>query len=110
MYIPLSQVNKHMQGCHVSVDGRHITSFPFQTGFALEDAVEITAQNDTVLSSGSGSVKPIKPKARQQESKSLQRLPARDKKVLAEDEGHSTTVTLHNRFKVLGPVDEDDAT
>ncbi|XP_019085066.1 PREDICTED: uncharacterized protein LOC109126262 [Camelina sativa] len=63
---------------------------------------------------GSHCVKPTKLKACKQDEtkkpKTLQRSPATDKKALAEEKGHSMTVTLQNRFKVLGPVDKDDAT
>lgn len=35
-----------LEGYHVSVDGRHITSFPYRTGFALEDATGLTLNGD----------------------------------------------------------------
>ncbi|KAJ9560197.1 hypothetical protein OSB04_005357 [Centaurea solstitialis] len=35
-----------MEGYHVNVDGRHITSFPYRTGFALEDATGLILKGD----------------------------------------------------------------
>ncbi|XP_010515098.1 PREDICTED: hydroxyproline O-galactosyltransferase GALT6-like [Camelina sativa] len=35
-----------LEGYHVSVDGRHVTSFPFRTGFTLEDATGLTVTGD----------------------------------------------------------------
>lgn len=34
------------EGYHVSVDGRHVTSFPYRTGFALEDATGLSLNGD----------------------------------------------------------------
>ncbi|XP_075505035.1 hydroxyproline O-galactosyltransferase GALT6-like [Primulina tabacum] len=34
------------EGYHVHVDGRHITSFPYHTGFAIEDATGLTLNGD----------------------------------------------------------------
>ncbi|XP_019086308.1 PREDICTED: uncharacterized protein LOC109126875 [Camelina sativa] len=81
---------------------------------SLRGSVKNRAQNDTVLSTGSHCVKPIKLKACEQDTKkkptTLQRSPATDNKALAKETVQSTTVTLHNRFKMLGPVDEEEAT
>ncbi|KAL1187945.1 Hydroxyproline O-galactosyltransferase GALT6 [Cardamine amara subsp. amara] len=35
-----------LDGYHVSVDGKHVTSFPFRTGFTLEDATGLTVTGD----------------------------------------------------------------
>ncbi|CAI9285310.1 unnamed protein product [Lactuca saligna] len=35
-----------LEGYHVYVDGRHITSFPYRTGFALEDATGLALKGD----------------------------------------------------------------
>lgn len=35
-----------MEGYHVSVDGRHVTSFPYRTGFSLEDATGLSIKGD----------------------------------------------------------------
>ncbi|KAI3761333.1 hypothetical protein L1987_51745 [Smallanthus sonchifolius] len=35
-----------LEGYHVNVDGRHITSFPYRTGFALEDATGLSVNGD----------------------------------------------------------------
>lgn len=35
-----------MEGYHVNVDGRHITSFPYRTGYTLEDAIGLTLNGD----------------------------------------------------------------
>ncbi|KAA3458377.1 hydroxyproline O-galactosyltransferase GALT6-like isoform X1 [Gossypium australe] len=35
-----------MEGYHVNVDGRHITSFPYRTGYTLEDATGLTLNGD----------------------------------------------------------------
>ncbi|PWA87694.1 galactosyltransferase family protein [Artemisia annua] len=35
-----------LEGYHISVDGRHITSFPYRTGFALEDATGLSLKGD----------------------------------------------------------------
>ncbi|KAI4314242.1 hypothetical protein L6164_027171 [Bauhinia variegata] len=35
-----------LEGYHVSVDGRHVTSFPYRTGFALEDATGLSIIGD----------------------------------------------------------------
>ncbi|XP_027123825.1 hydroxyproline O-galactosyltransferase GALT6-like isoform X1 [Coffea arabica] len=39
-------VSAGLEGYHVSVDGRHVTSFPYRTGFALEDATGLTLNGD----------------------------------------------------------------
>ncbi|CAH8353986.1 unnamed protein product [Eruca vesicaria subsp. sativa] len=35
-----------LEGFHVSVDGKHITSFPYRTGFTLEDATGLIINGD----------------------------------------------------------------
>ncbi|KAF7838399.1 hydroxyproline O-galactosyltransferase GALT6 [Senna tora] len=35
-----------LEGYHVSVDGRHVTSFSYRTGFALEDATGLSLSGD----------------------------------------------------------------
>ncbi|PWA34308.1 galactosyltransferase family protein [Artemisia annua] len=35
-----------LEGYHVNVDGRHISSFPYRTGFALEDATGLALNGD----------------------------------------------------------------
>ncbi|KAK1363359.1 hydroxyproline O-galactosyltransferase GALT6-like [Heracleum sosnowskyi] len=35
-----------LEGYHVNVDGRHVTSFPYRTGFALEDATGLSLNGD----------------------------------------------------------------
>ncbi|KAL8225656.1 hypothetical protein R6Q57_018213 [Mikania cordata] len=35
-----------LEGYHVNVDGRHIISFPYRTGFALEDATGLSLKGD----------------------------------------------------------------
>ncbi|KAI4336060.1 hypothetical protein L6164_014636 [Bauhinia variegata] len=35
-----------LEGYHVNVDGRHVTSFPYRTGFTLEDATGISLSGD----------------------------------------------------------------
>uniref|UniRef100_A0A804MW72 Hexosyltransferase n=2 Tax=Zea mays TaxID=4577 RepID=A0A804MW72_MAIZE len=35
-----------LEGYHVSVDGRHVTSFPYRTGFVLEDATGLSLNGD----------------------------------------------------------------
>ncbi|XP_068637798.1 hydroxyproline O-galactosyltransferase GALT6-like [Aristolochia californica] len=39
------------EGYHVSVDGRHITSFPYRTGFVLEDATGLSLNGDLEVNS-----------------------------------------------------------
>ncbi|GAB4845547.1 Hydroxyproline O-galactosyltransferase galt6 [Ancistrocladus abbreviatus] len=39
-------VSAGLEGYHVNVDGRHVTSFPYRTGFALEDATGLSANGD----------------------------------------------------------------
>ncbi|KAI7736006.1 hypothetical protein M8C21_023868 [Ambrosia artemisiifolia] len=39
-------LNAGLEGYHVNVDGRHITSFPYRTGFALEDATGLAVNGD----------------------------------------------------------------
>ncbi|KAG2534488.1 hypothetical protein PVAP13_9NG067086 [Panicum virgatum] len=35
-----------LEGYHINVDGRHITSFPYRTGYNLEDATELSLKGD----------------------------------------------------------------
>lgn len=35
-----------LEGYHVNVDGRHVTSFPYRTGFVLEDATGFSVNGD----------------------------------------------------------------
>ncbi|PSR95837.1 Hydroxyproline O-galactosyltransferase [Actinidia chinensis var. chinensis] len=35
-----------MEGYHVNVDGRHVTSFPYRTGFSLDDATGLSLNGD----------------------------------------------------------------
>ncbi|KAL1203901.1 Hydroxyproline O-galactosyltransferase GALT6 [Cardamine amara subsp. amara] len=35
-----------LEGYHVSVDGKHVTSFPYRTGFTLDDATGLTINGD----------------------------------------------------------------
>ncbi|XVE54872.1 hypothetical protein DITRI_Ditri03aG0117400 [Diplodiscus trichospermus] len=35
-----------LEGYHVNVDGRHITSFPYRTGYTVEDATGLTLNGD----------------------------------------------------------------
>lgn len=35
-----------LEGYHVNVDGRHVTSFPYRTGFTLEDATGLSINGD----------------------------------------------------------------
>ncbi|XP_078181367.1 hydroxyproline O-galactosyltransferase GALT6-like [Carex rostrata] len=35
-----------LEGYHINVDGRHVTSFPYRTGFALEDATGLSLGGD----------------------------------------------------------------
>ncbi|KAK2965924.1 hypothetical protein RJ640_005340 [Escallonia rubra] len=39
------------EGYHVNVDGRHVTSFPYHIGFALEDATGLSLGGDIVVNS-----------------------------------------------------------
>lgn len=40
-----------LEGYHVNVDGRHITSFPYRTGFVLEDATGLSLNGDLDIQS-----------------------------------------------------------
>ncbi|XP_071737472.1 hydroxyproline O-galactosyltransferase GALT6-like [Rutidosis leptorrhynchoides] len=40
-----------LEGYHVNVDGRHVTSFPYRTGFALEDATGLSLKGDVDVNS-----------------------------------------------------------
>ncbi|KAL1317387.1 hypothetical protein HN51_069467 [Arachis hypogaea] len=39
-------ISAGLEGYHISVDGRHVTSFPYRTGFALEDATGLSINGD----------------------------------------------------------------
>ncbi|XP_057448358.1 hydroxyproline O-galactosyltransferase GALT6-like [Lotus japonicus] len=39
-------ISAGLEGYHVSVDGRHVTSFPYRTGFTLEDATGLSINGD----------------------------------------------------------------
>ncbi|CAA3007209.1 hydroxyproline O-galactosyltransferase GALT6-like [Olea europaea subsp. europaea] len=39
-------LNAGLEGYHVNVDGRHITSFPYRPGFTLEDATGLSLMGD----------------------------------------------------------------
>ncbi|KAF6151426.1 hypothetical protein GIB67_020650 [Kingdonia uniflora] len=40
-----------LEGYHVNVDGRHVTSFPYRTGFVLEDATGLSLNGDVEVQS-----------------------------------------------------------
>ncbi|OIT33434.1 PREDICTED: hydroxyproline O-galactosyltransferase GALT6-like [Nicotiana attenuata] len=40
-----------LEGYHINVDGRHVTSFPYRTGFALEDATGLSLNGDVDIDS-----------------------------------------------------------
>ncbi|KAI5329932.1 hypothetical protein L3X38_029329 [Prunus dulcis] len=40
-----------LEGYHINVDGRHITSFPYHSGFSLEDATGLSLSGDVDLHS-----------------------------------------------------------
>ncbi|XP_060196198.1 hydroxyproline O-galactosyltransferase GALT6-like [Lycium barbarum] len=40
-----------LEGYHVNVDGRHVTSFPYRIGFALEDATGLSLNGDVDVDS-----------------------------------------------------------
>ncbi|KAG1368803.1 hydroxyproline O-galactosyltransferase GALT6 [Cocos nucifera] len=40
-----------LEGYHVNVDGRHVTSFPYRTGFVLEDATGLSLNGDLAIES-----------------------------------------------------------
>ncbi|RDY14125.1 Hydroxyproline O-galactosyltransferase GALT6, partial [Mucuna pruriens] len=44
-------VSAGLEGYHVSVDGRHVTSFPYRTGFSLEDATGLSIKGDVDVQS-----------------------------------------------------------
>eukprot|EP00249_Psilotum_nudum_P022360 c28485_g1_i2 orf=183-2384(+) len=44
-------VRAGMEGYHITVDGRHIASFPYRTGFSLEDATRLSINGDIDLHS-----------------------------------------------------------
>nr|CAB3492823.1 unnamed protein product [Digitaria exilis] len=50
-----------LEGYHVSVDGRHVTSFPYRTGYNLEDAMELSLKGDLDVESVVASYLPSSP-------------------------------------------------
>nr|CAB3497809.1 unnamed protein product [Digitaria exilis] len=50
-----------LEGYHVSVDGRHVTSFPYRTGYNLEDATELSLKGDLDVESVVASYLPSSP-------------------------------------------------
>ncbi|RRT37151.1 hypothetical protein B296_00056486, partial [Ensete ventricosum] len=44
-------VSAGLEGYHVNVDGKHITSFPYRTGFVLEDATGLSLNGDLDIDS-----------------------------------------------------------
>ncbi|KAM5570619.1 hydroxyproline O-galactosyltransferase GALT6 [Rosa sericea] len=44
-------LNAGLEGYHVNVDGRHVTSFPYHNGFSLEDATGLSLSGDVDLTS-----------------------------------------------------------
>ncbi|KAH7675446.1 Glycosyl transferase family 31 protein [Dioscorea alata] len=40
-----------LEGYHINVDGRHVTSFPYRTGFVLEDATGLSLNGDLNIQS-----------------------------------------------------------
>ncbi|KAJ0982782.1 hypothetical protein J5N97_011037 [Dioscorea zingiberensis] len=39
-------LSARLEGYHINVDGRHVTSFPYRTGFVLEDATGLSLTGD----------------------------------------------------------------
>ncbi|KAB2624624.1 beta-1,3-galactosyltransferase 19 [Pyrus ussuriensis x Pyrus communis] len=39
-------VSAGLEGFHINVDGRHVTAFPYRTGFVLEDATGLSVNGD----------------------------------------------------------------
>ncbi|XP_038893305.1 hydroxyproline O-galactosyltransferase GALT6-like isoform X1 [Benincasa hispida] len=39
-------VSAGLEGYHINVDGRHVTSFPYRTGFVLEDSTGLSVNGD----------------------------------------------------------------
>ncbi|RDY05412.1 Hydroxyproline O-galactosyltransferase GALT6, partial [Mucuna pruriens] len=57
-----------LEGYHVNVDGRHVISFPYRTGFTLEDATDLTLSGDIdVHSVFAGSLPSLHPNFSQQQ-------------------------------------------
>ncbi|GMH26069.1 hypothetical protein Nepgr_027912 [Nepenthes gracilis] len=48
-----------IEGYHISVGGRHITSFPYRTGFTLEDATGLAVKGDVDIHSVYATLLPI---------------------------------------------------
>ncbi|XP_035550146.1 hydroxyproline O-galactosyltransferase GALT6-like isoform X2 [Juglans regia] len=40
-----------LEGYHVNIDGRHVTSFPYRTGFSMEDAIGLSVIGDVDIHS-----------------------------------------------------------
>uniref|UniRef100_A0A0E0BR45 Hexosyltransferase n=1 Tax=Oryza glumipatula TaxID=40148 RepID=A0A0E0BR45_9ORYZ len=45
-------ISAGLEGYHVNVDGRHVTSFPYRPGFVLEDATGLSLSGDLDVQSG----------------------------------------------------------
>ncbi|KAJ0253249.1 Hydroxyproline O-galactosyltransferase GALT4 [Hirschfeldia incana] len=69
-----------MEGYHISVDGRHITSFPYRTGFVLEDATGLAVKGNidvhSVYASSLPSTNPSFAPQKQLEMQSMWKAPA----------------------------------
>ncbi|XP_059445984.1 hydroxyproline O-galactosyltransferase GALT4-like [Corylus avellana] len=51
-------VSAGLEGYHINVDGRHVTSFPYRTGFVLEDATGLSVNGDIDVESVFGASLP----------------------------------------------------
>ncbi|AQK57354.1 Hydroxyproline O-galactosyltransferase GALT4 [Zea mays] len=45
-YLFVLTLTAGLEGYHVNVDGQHVTSFPYRTGFVLEDATGLSLNGD----------------------------------------------------------------
>ncbi|CAN6291464.1 unnamed protein product [Urochloa humidicola] len=54
-------ITSGLEGYHVNVDGRHVTSFPYRTGYNLEDATELSLKGDLDVESVFASHLPSSP-------------------------------------------------
>ncbi|TVU44517.1 hypothetical protein EJB05_03961, partial [Eragrostis curvula] len=50
-----------LEGYHINVDGRHVASFPYRTGYSLEDATGLSLKGDLDVESISASYLPSSP-------------------------------------------------
>ncbi|GJN22974.1 hypothetical protein PR202_gb10585 [Eleusine coracana subsp. coracana] len=50
-----------LEGYHINVDGRHVASFPYRTGYSLEDATGLSLKGDLDVESISADYLPISP-------------------------------------------------